>query len=185
MMRKFIGGVLATLVVMLAGSYIVLKLGWFPMGADNPPGAIERAVAHVATDAALAKYAPKQENPIPVNVATLSEGARIYEQHCSVCHGGALHKVSPLQKRFSPSVPQLVNRKPHDPDNEFFWITKHGYRMTGMPAWGGILNDDQIWTVVRFVLNYDKLPPEAQVAWRQAADTSRLAATKVPAADKR
>jgi mono/diheme cytochrome c family protein len=185
MMRKFVGGVVATIVVMLCGGYLVLKLGWVPMGADNPPGTLERRVANLATDAALKRGAPKQDNPIPITAATLSDGARIYERHCAVCHGGALHKVSPLQKHFSPSVPQLVNRKPHDPDNEYFWITKHGYRMTGMPAWGGILTDDEIWTVVRFVLNYNKLPPEAAAAWQEAADTTRAPAPKPAAAARK
>jgi mono/diheme cytochrome c family protein len=178
MMGKFFGGVVATLVVIVCGGFLAINRSWIPMGADNPPGYLEKKLANMATDAALAKYAPKQDNPIPLTPATLSEGARIYENHCSVCHGGAVHKVSPLAKQFSPPVPQMVNRKPHDPDNEFFWITKHGYRLTGMPAWGGILSDDQIWTVVRFILNYNKLPPEAAAAWKQAADTTRAPAKK-------
>jgi mono/diheme cytochrome c family protein len=183
-MGKFLGGVVATLAVGVCVGFAVLKLGLFPMGADNPPGTLERRIAHLATDAALSKGAPKQDNPIPITVANLSEGARIYEQHCAVCHGGALHKVSPLQKQFSPAVPQMVNRKPHDPDNEFFWITKHGYRMTGMPSWGKILTDDQIWTVVRFILNYNKLPPEAEAAWQQAARQYSGDSTMVPPAAK-
>jgi mono/diheme cytochrome c family protein len=168
-MRGFLGGVVVTLLVVLGGACLVLYLGLFPIGADNPPGALERRLAKTATDAYLAKNAPKQENPFQPTPANLVEGARTYEQHCAVCHGGAAKRISPLQNKFSPAVPQLVNRVPHDPDAEFWWITKHGYRLTGMPAWDGILSDDEIWKVIAFVKHSDKLPPDAQAAWQAAA----------------
>jgi len=168
-MRGFVGGVVVTLLVVLGGAYLVLYLGLFPIGADNPPGAMERRLAHTATDAYLAKNAPKQENPFQPTSANLIEGAREYEEYCAVCHGGAANRISPLQNKFSPAVPQLVNRVPRDPDAEFWWITKHGYRLTGMPAWDGILSDDEIWKVIAFVKHSDKLPPDAQAAWQAAA----------------
>jgi hypothetical protein len=31
---------------------------------------------------------------------------------------------------------------------ELFWVTKHGIRMTGMPAWGRTHEDDTLWPVV-------------------------------------
>lgn len=175
-MLKFVGGVVTTLVVVFGGAYLVLNRGWVAVGADNPPSRMERRLAHMATNAYIARHAPKQENPILLTAATLSEGARLYEAHCSVCHGGAVHKISPLKDKFSPPVPQLVDRVPRDPDADFYWITKHGYRLTGMPSWDGILSDDQIWTVVAFIKHSDKLPPEAQAAWQQAADTARAPA---------
>jgi len=33
-----------------------------------------------------------------------------------------------------------------------FWVTKHGIKMTGMPAWGRTHDDDTIWNVVAFVM---------------------------------
>jgi mono/diheme cytochrome c family protein len=167
-MRGFLGGILSTLVVLLGGTLMAISFGWFPLGADNPPGALERSLAHAATDRYLAKNAPKQENPFPPTSGNLTEGARTYEAHCAVCHGGAANRVSPLKDKFSPAVPQLVDRVPRDPDGEFWLITKHGYRLTGMPAWDGILSDDEIWKVIAFVKHSDKLPPEAQAAWRAA-----------------
>jgi mono/diheme cytochrome c family protein len=177
-MRGFLGGIVATLFVVLGGVFLVANRGWFPMGADNPPGFLERRLAHMCVNAHVARYAPQQENPVQPTPAALAEGARIYEKNCAVCHGGAMHKLSPLRTKFSPPVPQLVNRVPGDPDGEFFWITKHGIRLTGMPAWDGILNDDQMWTVVAFIKRSDKLPPEAAAAWQQAADTTRPPTTE-------
>jgi mono/diheme cytochrome c family protein len=157
----------------------VINRGWFPLGADNPPGAMERRLANMATDAYIGSHAPKQENPVQPTAAALSEGARLYEKHCALCHGGAAQRISPLGTKFSPPVPQIVNRVPDDPDADFFWIVKHGIRLTAMPGWDGILTDDQMWTVVAFIKHSDTLPPEAQAAWKEAAGLGRGTASPV------
>jgi mono/diheme cytochrome c family protein len=168
-MRGFIGGVVLTLLVVFGSAFLVINRGWIPIGADNAPGTVEHRLAHMATDAYLSRHAPTQANPVQPTGAALGEGARLYEKHCAVCHGGAAARTSVLRTQFSPHVPQLVSKVPKDPDGEFWWITKHGVRLTGMPAWDGILSDQQIWTVVAFIKHSDKLPADAQAAWKEAA----------------
>jgi thiosulfate dehydrogenase len=150
-MRAFLLGVILTLVAIVACIFTVSRLGLYPIGADNPPGTIERMLAARAMDVYAEKHMPEGGNPIAITPANLSEGARLYEEHCSVCHGGAKQKISPLRDKFSPPAPQLVNKVPHDPEPWLFWVTKHGVRMTGMPAWSGILSDDDIWKTVAFI----------------------------------
>jgi mono/diheme cytochrome c family protein len=171
-MRGFVGGVVLTLILLFGGAFLVINRGWYPIGADNPPGTLERRLAHMATDAYIGGHAPQQENPVQPTPAALTEGARLYEQDCALCHGGAARRINLLRTKFNPPVPQLVNRVPRDPDADFWWITKHGIRMTGMPSWDGILSDDQIWTVIAFIKHSNKLPPEVQAAWKKAAAPS-------------
>jgi thiosulfate dehydrogenase len=168
-MRGFITGVVVTVVVILVGTYQFLHLGKFPIGADNPPGRMERALANMAMDAYVDRNAPKQDNPMQPNAQNLSVGARVYELNCASCHGGLLQRVSPMRAKFNPPVPQIINRVPQDPDAHLFWIAKHGIRLTGMPTWDGVLSDNQIWQAIAFVKHSANLPPEAQEAWRQAA----------------
>jgi len=174
-MSKIVVGAASMLVVALGVVYGVLYMGLIPVGADNRPGYLERRFTHMATDAYVTRNAPKQENPFPPTSANLLEGARRYEEHCALCHGGAATRVSPLRYRFSPPAPQLVNRVPRDPDAHLWWITKHGFRLTGMPAWDGLLSDDEIWKVVLFMKSSDKLPAEVEAAWRAAAAAPCLA----------
>ncbi len=166
---SFLLGVLVTLLVVVGGGYLVLGLGWFPIGADNSPGTLERRLARTARHAYMAKYVPKVENGVQPTAANLTEGAREYEEHCAVCHGGAKRTTSVLKTKFSPPVPQLVTRVPHDADADLFWVTKHGIRMTGMPAWDGVLSDAQMWKIVTFLKHSNKLPPEVKQAWQAAA----------------
>ena len=176
----FLLGMLVTLLVVVGGAYLVLDLGWFPIGADNSPGTIERRLARTARHAYMAKYVPKIENTVQPTAANLIEGARAYERNCAICHGGAARSTSVLRTKFSPPVPQLVTRVPHDADAELFWVTKHGIRMTGMPAWDGVLSDDQIWKIVTFLKHSKKLPGEVQAAWQMAAAAAPGGASQQP-----
>jgi mono/diheme cytochrome c family protein len=168
-MRGFVLGVILTLVALVILVIAVTHLGLFPIGADNPPGRLERTLAGRAMDVYADKHKPAGDSPIAPTAANLTAGAQQYEEHCALCHGGAKAKISPMQNQFSPPVPQLVDRIPHDPQSWMFWVTKHGVRMTGMPAWTGILSDEDIWKIVAFIKNSGALPPETQAAWHAAA----------------
>jgi mono/diheme cytochrome c family protein len=168
-MRGFILGVVATLAALACSVWAVSRLGLYPIGADNPPSGLERSLASRALNVYADRHKPDMPNPTPLTAGNLTEGAREYEEHCAFCHGGAKAKISPMQHKFNPPVPQLINRIPHDPDNWLFWVTKHGVRMTGMPAWDGIMSDEEIWKVVAFIKHSDKLPPETAAVWQTLA----------------
>jgi mono/diheme cytochrome c family protein len=40
------------------------------------------------------------------------------------------------------------------------WIIQNGIRFSGMPAWTGILEDDEMWKIVRFLRH---LPPKGSL----------------------
>ncbi|MES1254282.1 MAG: cytochrome c [Acidobacteriota bacterium] len=162
-------GVVGTIVAIAAGVFLVSRLGLFPVGADNPPSGLERMLASRAMNVYVDRHKPAGDNPVPPTPANLTEGAANYEAHCAVCHGGAAAKISPLHDKFSPPAPQLINRIPHDPDAWLFWVTKHGVRMTGMPAWDGVLSDEAMWKIIAFIKHSHTLPPEVEAAWRAHA----------------
>ncbi len=168
-MKNVIIGIVGTLAAIVAGAFVISHLGLYPIGADNPPGSLERSLAGRAMDVSANKHKPDMQNPTQLTAANLTKGAQEYEEHCAFCHGGAKAKISPMRDKFNPPVPQLINRIPHDPDNWLFWVTKHGVRMTGMPAWDGIMSDEEIWSVIAFIKNSSKLPPEAAAVWQALA----------------
>src|SRR5581483_1073787 len=172
-MRGFVLGVIVTVVALMMIVVAVAQLGLYPIGADNPPSSLEHALAGRAMDVYADKHKPAGDNPIAPTAEHLTQGALQYEEHCALCHGGAKAKVSAMQNQFSPPAPQLINRIPHDPPSWIFCVTKHGVRMTGMPAWTGILSDDDIWKIVAFIKNSGKLPPETQAAWQAASAPNR------------
>jgi mono/diheme cytochrome c family protein len=86
----------------------------------------------------------------------------IYTMNCSVCHGTLDKKPSPVGKNLFPHAPQLIIRPLDDPEWRTFYVVKHGISRTGMPAWGNILSEDDMWKVTAFLSNLEKLPPEVQ-----------------------
>src|SRR3954468_18724448 len=104
-MRGFVLGVIATLVALVLIAVAVSQLGLYPIGADNPPSALERTLAGRAMDVYADQHKPAGDNPILPTATNLTEGAEQYEEHCALCHGGAKAKISPMQNQFSPPAP--------------------------------------------------------------------------------
>ncbi len=169
MLRGFVLGVLATIVVALAAGYLVLRGGLIAANADAKPGALEIWAAKTSLRATLAREAPKEANPVALNDDNLIAGIKLYGEHCTICHGTAEGDAaaSPVAKGMNPQPPQLASDGVEDdPQGRTFWKIKHGIRWTGMPAWKDRLRDREIWTLTLFLKHMDKLPPAAQQAWQ-------------------
>ena len=170
MVRGFVMGVIATILVALVAGYLLLRSGFIPANADAQPGGLELWAAGTSLDATLQRQAPKGPNPVALTDANLIQGISLYGQHCAICHGTAAGaaSASPVAKGLYPAPPQLGDDGVEDdPEGVSYWKIKHGIRLTGMPAWGRSLNDQQIWTLALFLKHMDKLPPAAKQAWAQ------------------
>ena len=170
MLRGFILGVVVAVLVIAAGAYLGVTNGAIPAAADQPAGRIEIWVATHALRATLQADAPKTPNPVPLTDANLTEGVRLYAQHCAYCHGTAAGDTAatPLARGEAPRPPQLAtDGVEDDPEGVTFWKVKHGIRFTGMPSWRETLTDQQIWTLALFLKHMDKLPPGPDAAWKQ------------------
>jgi thiosulfate dehydrogenase len=168
-MRGFVYGILAAIVVALAGGYLVLRNGLIPANADATPGWFETWAAQTSLDATLDREAPKGANPVELTDANLIAGIELYREHCAFCHGTAKGEGSAtsVAKGEYPRPPQLAtDGVEDDPEGFSYWKIKHGIRWTGMPSWEGTLTDQQIWTLALFLKHMDKLPPAAEQAWQ-------------------
>ena len=91
-------------------------------------------------------------------------GAKLYKDNCSVCHGLPNQTPPAIANNMYPHATLMFKGKgvTDDPPQESYWKVKNGIRLTGMPAFGGILDDNQMWQVALFVANVDKLPDSAK-----------------------
>jgi hypothetical protein len=58
-MRNFVGGILATLVVLALGGWLYLKLGYADLRANPEPSWLESELSVTAIDASAARHAPR------------------------------------------------------------------------------------------------------------------------------
>lgn len=99
----------------------------------------------------------------PDDAAVVAEGAQVYAAECAACHGATLEGQPDWR---SPGPDGLRPAPPHDAsghtwhhdDATLFALTKHGLAglmadapPNGMPAYDGILTDDQIVAVLSYI----------------------------------
>ena len=169
-MRGFFAGVAVSVVVALVGAFALIESGLIPANADATPGGLELWAAGASLSATLKRESPKMANPIAATDDHLTEGVKLYGQHCAICHGTAAGDVSasPVAKGLYPAPPQLAtDGVEDDPEGVSYWKIKHGIRLTGMPSWKRSLTDTQIWTLALVLKHMDKLPANADSAWKQ------------------
>jgi len=183
-MGKFIGGIIIGVLALAGGVYAYLHYGLFDMRADRPNGRLEMAYMNDAMDRYAGRHAPKVRNPLPLTDATLIGGIAVYKSNCAGCHGGPDMPESALGAGFNPPAPQFVKDAPDMPENQNYWIIRHGVKMTGMPAWEKVLAESDIWKVTTFVGRMgelDKLSPAVQQAWKGSPAVAAPPASAEPA----
>ena len=160
-MKGFVLAIVTMILIFGLGLLLVLK-GFVNMRADNPPSKMEAIIAGHAMDASIARAAPKATNPVAADESNLVAGARLYRDHCALCHGDPVHPTSLLADSLNPPPPQFMNDMADMPENQNFYILEHGIRWTAMPGWKRIMSEQQIWQLVTFLSHMHELPLRAK-----------------------
>ena len=107
-------------------------------------------------------------------------GAALFRDKCVQCHGAPGMAQGDIGKSMQPLPGPLVDALQRWNVREIYWITRHGIKMSGMPAWQFRLDDAQLWDVVAFVQRLPELTPQAYAEVTQSAARSAGAATATP-----
>ena len=167
-MRKVLLGAVLMLVILLLSALAVMRLGLMPVNADGTHSSLEARIMPLALRASIARHASEDTNPISVNEENLKAGASTYIEMCARCHSTPGGNPSVYGQSFYPPAPQLLGGMSNYTDSQLFWTIKHGIRSTGMPAWGSMLSDDEIWQIVSLLKNSRDLPPSVEAEWSAA-----------------
>ena len=139
------------------------------MSSSGRPALESVALALVLLVACTEARAPGGNDPRadPRDPVKVSLGAKLYSQHCAVCHGAKLEGQAQWRERGKngrmPAPPHDESGHTwHHPDRVLFGITKSGlvppYAPAGyasdMPAFGDKLFDDEIWAVLAFIKSH-------------------------------
>jgi mono/diheme cytochrome c family protein len=163
--RKVLLGAVLMLVILLLSGLAVMRLGLMPVNADGTHSSLEARIMPQVLHASIASHASGVMNPISVNEENLKAGASTYKAMCARCHSTPGGNLSVYGQSFYPPAPQLLGGMSNYTDSQLFWTIKHGIRNTGMPAWGNMLSDDEIWQIVSLLKNSQDLPPSVEAEW--------------------
>lgn len=171
-MRNFALGFLIGVIALALAGFLYVRLGFVDARADIPINPLERRLAMPSLDASVDRHAPERKNPLDAGDANLLAGMKVYQTNCASCHGDINHHDAPLADALYPRAPQFLDDAPDMPENQNFYIIQHGVRLSGMPAWKQLLNDQQIWQVTTFLSHMDNLPAQVSDQWKAAAGVS-------------
>jgi mono/diheme cytochrome c family protein len=100
----------------------------------------------------------------PARPGQRARGGACFRAHCVQCHGAPGVAPGPVGLGLQPLPGPLHDAARRWRPQEIYWITRHGIRMSGMPAWGMRLSEADLWAVVDFVAALPALTPAAYAA---------------------
>lgn len=96
-------------------------------------------------------------------------GAGCFRDHCVQCHGGPGVTQEGIGLSMQPLPGPLVDARRHWRARELYWVTRHGIKMSGMPAWEYRLSEGELWEVVAFLQRLPDLNAAAYADWMRRA----------------
>jgi cytochrome c1 len=150
-------GALATAVVVLGGLYDVAatQQHWQPTYS-----LLETAMRH-----AVRLRARDIAEPPLADEAMALRGAGCFRDKCVQCHGAPGVAPEDPGKSMQPLPGPLVDARRHWRARELYWLTRHGIRMSGMPAWEFRLRDEELWELVAFMQRLPDLNAAQYADW--------------------
>ncbi len=153
--------VLLILAVAAAGGGLGFAFsGLADVAATSPHWAITERILSTAMEYSVRRRANDIEPPAFLEEdARLRAGALAYDDMCASCHGAPGAEPGVVGKGLNPAPPELATEAEEWSAAELFWITQHGVRMTGMPAFGPTHADEELWEIVALVRQLPRMSP--------------------------
>jgi mono/diheme cytochrome c family protein len=146
--------------VFVVGALVFISVGAYNVAATAPHTPLARWLMNTTQERSVAARADEVPAQPPVDSAMLQHGFEEYREMCVACHGAPGVERGTLGKGINPKPPDLAKEAPEWSDRELFWITKHGIKMAGMPAFGVTHSDEELWGIVAFVRRLETMSPE-------------------------
>lgn len=135
--------------------------GIYDVGADSPHGGLAAWLLSTTSHASVERRASGVTVPDLSGPELLAAGASDFDAMCAGCHGAPGREPGAVGAGLNPRPPDLAQAALHMTPAELFWVTKHGIKMTGMPAWGVTHDDAALWPVVAFMTRLPELEADA------------------------
>ena len=169
---------LATLAALaLAGAALVVGAGLYDVAATKQHWQPVYSLLERAMHQSVRLRARNIEPPPDVALddpRLLVRGAACFRDKCVQCHGAPGVAQHDIGQGMQPLPGPLVDATQRWKPRELYWLTRHGIRMSGMPAWQFHMADEDIWAVVGFLQKLPALTPQqyAQATTANATSTA-------------
>lgn len=151
MLRIVLFTVLGLAVLALGGAAAVVYGGLYNVSATQQHYQPVYSLLEAAMHNSVRLRARNIEPPALDGPQLLQRGAACFRDKCVQCHGGPGVAQGDIGKSMQPLPGPLVDARQRWLPRELYWVTRHGIRMSGMPAWEFRLDERDLWAVVAFM----------------------------------
>lgn len=178
-MRTILTILAGLLAAQAAGALLFAWSGLYSVAASKQHWPVTEWFLELAMRRSIATHAhwldTAEPRPDLDDIALIQRGAGHYEDGCAPCHGAPDASRNPISRHMLPAPPHLPGAVADWTDEELYWITRHGIKYAGMPAWPAQRRGDEPWALTAFLRRLDRM---------DAAEYRRLAfGEEVPPAD--
>jgi len=161
--------VLAALIVaMVAGALLFAYSGVYNVSALKQHTQPVFWLLDTAMGQSIQQRAEEIRAP-PLSAPGLIErGFYHYRERCVQCHGAPGVAPHDIGKGLIPLPANLVGTAREWTSADIYWAVKYGIKMTGMPAWEFIFEEEDLWAIVAFVKQLPRLSPREYQAMERA-----------------
>ena len=166
-MKRTVLTIAALFGLAVVSAAVFVYSGQYEVAADRPHWALTEALLKTLRDRSIETSAASIQVPKLDDPRRIAKGASQYAEMCAGCHLSPASRDSDTRRGLYPQPPDFYRERPGLA--RAFWVTKHGLKMTGMPAWGPTHDDDAIWSLVAFL---QKMPDLDAETYRRLAAQS-------------
>jgi mono/diheme cytochrome c family protein len=143
------------LLILLLGVALVSACG---VGGSGAAGIANDTQAQPELPEPPEEYAALK-NPLNSEPDVISAGEILFQANCASCHGAGGEGDGPAAAGLNPKPKILAQNQANLDDGYLYWRIAEGGLMepfnSVMPAWKGMLDQEQIWKIITFIRTLD------------------------------
>jgi mono/diheme cytochrome c family protein len=166
-------GAVGAALLAAVGVGLFVASGRYDIAAMHPHTKEIRALLKFLQRRSIAFHARGITPPRLDDPELVQRGLTLYREHCVVCHGAPGEGRQRVGIGLNPNPPPLEQVIERWSEAEIFWTTAFGLKMAGMPSFLLGRTPEELWAIVAFVRQMNRLSPEEyRRIVRAAADPS-------------
>ncbi|WP_353070708.1 c-type cytochrome [Tunturiibacter gelidoferens] len=152
---------LVGLVVVCIYASVTVRRGF---STRDSPSTVEAFVAQRTRDMAIPAKARRMNNPVSASPEVYADARAHFADHCAQCHANNGGGDTPIGRNLYPKPPDMrLAQTQNMSDGELYYTIQYGIRMSGMPAFGEPVDNDQdTWKLVTFIRHLPKLSEQEE-----------------------
>jgi mono/diheme cytochrome c family protein len=155
-----IGGALGAVLLGVIGMGLFAASGRYDIAAMQPHMEPVRALLKFVQRRSIVFHSRDIAPPELDDPELVRRGLTLYREHCVICHGAPGEGRQRAGLGLNPTPPPLEQAIERWSDAEIYWTTAYGLKMAGMPSFLLGRTPEELWAIVAFVRQMNRLSPE-------------------------